>query len=233
MNTKKYKTVFFDLDHTLWDFETNSRETLEELYDSHDLQKKGVTSLTAFHEIFAEVNSDLWSQYDKGLIKAEVIRAERFKRILAPFEITDEELIAKLSHEYLYSCPRKGALLPGAIDTLNYLNEKYALSLITNGFDEVQHMKLASGKIAHYFKHVVTSQQAGHKKPSREIFDYALGLHQHEASEAVMIGDNLETDIAGALNASVDAVFYNPNAINHDQNPHHEINNLNELQLIL
>jgi YjjG family noncanonical pyrimidine nucleotidase len=233
VNTKKYKTVFFDLDHTLWDFDTNSRETLEELYGSYQLDKRGVTSFKAFHEIFNEVNSDLWSQYDKGLIKGDVIRAERFKRILAPFEITDEALIAKLSHEYLYTCPRKGTLLPGAMDTLNYLSEKYSLSLITNGFDEVQHMKLASGKIAHYFKHVVTSQQAGHKKPSREIFDYALGLHANQANEAVMIGDNLETDVAGALNASVDAVFYNPKGISHDQNPHHEIINLNELQLIL
>jgi putative hydrolase of the HAD superfamily len=233
VNTKKYKTVFFDLDHTLWDFETNSRETLEELYDKHQLQKKGVTSLSAFQEIFAEVNSDLWSQYDKGLIKGEVIRAERFKRILAPFEITDEQLIATLSHEYLFACPRKGTLLPGAMDTLEYLNKKYSLSLITNGFDEVQHMKLASGKIAHYFEHVVTSQQAGYKKPAREIFDYALNLHATQANEAVMIGDNLETDIAGALNASVDAVFYNPKGVYHAQNPHHEIVNLNELQSIL
>lgn len=233
MNTKKYKTIFFDLDHTLWDFETNSHETLAELYDSYSLHTRGVTSLKAFQEIFSEVNSDLWSQFDKGLIKGEVIREERFKRILAPFEITDEALIGKLSHEYLYACPRKGALLQGALDTLNYLNEKYSLSLITNGFDEVQHMKLASGKIAHYFKHVVTSQQAGHKKPSREIFNYALGLHATTPDEAVMIGDNLETDIAGALNASVDAVYFNPKGINHDQSPHHEIVSLNELQTIL
>ncbi len=233
MNTKSYKTIFFDLDHTLWDFETNSHETLGELYESYQLEKLGVTSFEALCKIFSEVNSDLWSQYDKGLIKSEVIRAERFKRVLAPFEINDEELIRKISHEYLYTCPRKGTLLPGAIDTLNYLSEKYSLSLITNGFDEVQHMKLASGKIAHYFKHVVTSQQAGHKKPSREIFDYALGLHANRANEAIMIGDNLETDIAGAQNAAVDAVFFNPKGINHNQSPHHEIINLNELQTIL
>lgn len=233
MNTKRYKTIFFDLDHTLWDFETNSHQTLEELYESYQLEKRGVTSLKALCKIFSEVNSDLWSQYDKGLIKSEVIRAERFKRVLAPFEITDEELIGKISHDYLYTCPRKSTLLPGAIDTLNYLNEKYSLSLITNGFDEVQHMKLASGKIAHYFKHVVTSQQAGYKKPSREIFDYALGLHAHQPNEAIMIGDNLETDIAGALNAAVDAVFYNPQGVKHQQNPQHEIRTLSELQAIL
>lgn len=233
MNTKRYKSIFFDLDHTLWDFDTNSRETLEELYDNYQLEKRGITSFKAFHTVFNEVNSDLWSLYDKGLIKGDVIRAERFKRVLAPFQITDEELIGKLSHEYLYICPRKGVLLPGALDTLNYLNEKYSLSLITNGFDDVQHLKLASGKISHYFKHVVTSQQAGHKKPAREIFDYALGLHAHQASEAIMIGDNLETDIAGAQNAAVDAVFYNPQGIDHQQNPNHEIIALNELQAIL
>lgn len=233
VSTKKYKTIFFDLDHTLWDFESNSRETLEELYDGHQLEKRGVHSIVAFHEIFSEVNGDLWAQYDKGLIKGEVIRAERFKRVLAPFGVDDEVLIGQLSTEYLNTCPRKGGLLPGAIDTLDYLTSKYSLSLITNGFDEIQHLKLASGKIAHYFDHVVTSQQAGHKKPAKEIFEYALGLYANKAHEAVMIGDNLETDIAGALNASVDAVFYNPKQIDHNQNPHHEITNLTELQAIL
>lgn len=229
----KYKTIFFDLDHTLWDFDTNSRQTLEELYDQYHLAQKGVHSFTAFHQIFNEVNSDLWNQYDKGLIKGEVIRAERFKRILAPFEITDQELIQQLSHDYLYACPRKGTLLPGAIETLDYLHEKYDLSLITNGFDEVQHMKLASGKIAHYFDHVVTSQQAGVKKPAKQIFEYALNLHQHEAHEAIMVGDNLETDIAGAINASVDAVFYNPQGADHEHDAHHEISTLQELQHLL
>lgn len=229
----KYKTIFFDLDHTLWDYDTNSKETLTELYDLYKLHSKGVTSLEAFNSKFNEVNEGLWNLYDRGLIGSEVIREQRFKKILEPFQIQDQTLIEQLSHDYLYACPRKGAMIPGAIDILEYLNDKYALTLITNGFEEIQGMKLRSGNITHYFDHIVTSQKAGHKKPAREIFDYALGLHQHEADEAIMIGDNLMTDIAGARNASVDSVFFNPYKKEHQEEVTHEITTLAELARIL
>jgi YjjG family noncanonical pyrimidine nucleotidase len=230
---KKYKTIFFDLDHTLWDYETNSKETLQELYEAYQLQQKGVTTFTAFHEIFNKVNEELWYLYDRNLISSEVIREERFKKILAPFQVKDEKLTADLSYDYLYTCPRKGALLPDALDVLNYLKEKYALSLITNGFEEIQNMKLASAKIAHYFDHIITSQKAGHKKPAREIFDYALGLHCHGSQHAIMIGDNLLTDMAGAKNADVDTIFLNPKNQLHSEVVTHQINELSELHSLL
>lgn len=229
----KYKTIFFDLDHTLWDYDTNSKETLRELYDHYQLQAKGVTSLEAFNAKFNEINEGLWSLYDRGLIGSEVIREQRFKKILEPFQIQDTTLIEQLSHDYLYACPRKGAMIPGAIDMLEYLNSKYALTLITNGFEEIQGMKLKSGNITHYFDHIVTSQKAGHKKPAREIFEYALGLHQHDAQEAIMVGDNLMTDIAGARNASVDSVYFNPAKKEHQEEVTHEITALAELARIL
>lgn len=229
----KYKTIFFDLDHTLWDYDTNSKETLSELYDQYQLHERGVTSLDAFNAKFNEVNEGLWNLYDRGLIGSEVIREQRFKKILEPFHIQDQTLIEQLSHDYLYACPRKGAMIPGAIEILDYLTHKYALTLITNGFEEIQGLKLQSGKITHYFDHVVTSQKAGHKKPAREIFDYALGLHQLESHEAIMIGDNLMTDIAGARNAAVDNVFFNPGKKEHQEEVTHEISALHELASIL
>jgi YjjG family noncanonical pyrimidine nucleotidase len=228
-----YKTIFFDLDHTLWDYETNSKETLQELYDAYQLQQKGITTFTAFHQTFNKVNEELWYLYDRNLIGSEVIREERFKKILAPFRLHDAALMADLSHDYLYNCPRKGALLSGSLEVLDYLSEKYALSLITNGFEEIQNMKLASAKIAHYFHHIITSQKAGHKKPAREIFDYALGLHSHGSQHAIMIGDNLLTDIAGAKNAAVDTVFLNPKNQPHTEVVTHEISNLSELHSLL
>jgi putative hydrolase of the HAD superfamily len=229
----KYKTIFFDLDHTLWDYDTNSKETLRELYDQYHLHQRGVVSPEAFNAKFNEVNEGLWSLYDRGLIGSEVIRQQRFKKILEPFQIHDETLIEQLSHDYLYACPRKGAMIPGAIEILDYLTDKYALTLITNGFEEIQSLKLQSGKISHYFVHLVTSQKAGHKKPAREIFDYALDLHQHQAQEAIMIGDNLMTDIAGARNAAVDNVFFNPGKSAHQEEVTHEIGSLHELASIL
>lgn len=229
----KYKTIFFDLDHTLWDYNTNSKDTLLELFDDYKLEQKGVTSFDQFNKMFNTVNEELWSLYDRELITSDVIRQTRFKRILEHFEIFDLSLTEQISRDYLDSCPQKAALVPGAIEVLDYLSEKYSLSIITNGFEEIQAIKLASGKIMHYFDHVITSQQAGCKKPAKEIFSYALGLNNHNSHEAIMIGDNLLTDIAGAKNADVDAVFYNPDKVSHASTITHEISSLKELLQIL
>lgn len=228
-----YKCIFFDLDHTLWDYETNSRITLEELYEQHNLHAKGVTSFNDFLIQFKEVNAKLWYLYDRGLIDSEVIRAERFKQILEPFHIHDATLIGTLSKEYLHSCPKKNTLMPFAIEVLEYLVSKYSLTVVTNGFEEIQNLKLASGDLHKYFKHIITSQKAGHKKPAREIFEFALSQNAARHHEAVMIGDNLVTDIGGARNASIDAIFFNPEENSHNENVHREITSLDQLKHML
>lgn len=224
-----YKTLFFDLDHTLWDYETNSRDTLLELYEKHKLATRGINTFAVFHENFKMVNSQLWHLYDHGNITSEIIRKERFKQILEKFNSYEVELSLKLSEDYLYICPQKGHLMPHAIETLDYLSSRYSLSVITNGFEDIQAMKLQSGDITSYFDHIITSQKAGSKKPAKEIFHFALDSHGIEANHAVMIGDNLLTDIAGAKNASIDTIFYNPDSIAHTEKVNHEINRLNEL----
>jgi YjjG family noncanonical pyrimidine nucleotidase len=229
----KYKTIFFDLDHTLWDYNTNSKETLLELFDAYKLEERGVNSFDTFNETFNTVNEELWSLYDRELITSEVIRESRFKKILEPFQISDLQLTEQLSFDYLYNCPRKAALLPGALEVLDYLKGKYSLSIITNGFEEIQGIKLASGNITHYFDHIITSQKAGYKKPAKEIFSYALALNNHRPHEAIMIGDNLLTDMAGAKNASVDNVFYNPDRTSHSEMVTYEITTLLDLQKLL
>lgn len=224
-----YMCIFFDLDHTLWDYETNSKETLRELFSAYNLERKGVADFESFHREFKRVNAELWVLYDAGKIGSEVIRAERFKQILDVFHAFEEKLCSEISHEYLYTCPKKGNLMPHAISTLEYLSQKYKLSIITNGFEEIQNMKLAAGNLHKYFDHVVTSQHAGIKKPSREIFEYTLTKNNIGCSQAVMVGDNLVTDIGGARQASIDSVFFNHEQIKHDSEIHIEINNLNEL----
>jgi YjjG family noncanonical pyrimidine nucleotidase len=225
----QYTCIFFDLDHTLWDYETNSKETLQELFAAYSLAKKGVIDFESFHREFRRVNAELWVLYDAGKIGSEVIRAERFKQILNVFNAFEEKLCAELSHEYLYTCPKKGSLMPNAISTLEYLSDKYKMSIITNGFEEIQNLKLTAGNLHKYFDHIVTSQHAGHKKPSREIFDYTLSKYSIACHQAVMIGDNLVTDIGGARQASIDSVFFNHEQIKHDSEIHVEIHNLREL----
>jgi YjjG family noncanonical pyrimidine nucleotidase len=228
-----YNTVFFDLDHTLWDYETNSNETLIDLYKGYQLDAKGVSSVDEFLGVFKRVNAELWYLYDNGKIDSTIIRKERFKQILEHFSAYNEDLSRSLSVDYLDQCPRKGNLMPHAIEVLNYLAPRYRLTVITNGFEEIQHLKLKAGNLYTYFDHIVTSQKAGHRKPDKKIFDFALDNHRIKCHQAIMIGDNLVTDVGGARNAGIANVFFNSEKIEHNDSPDHEIELLIELQSIL
>ncbi len=232
-STKKYNCIFFDLDHTLWDYETNSRETLEELYLQYNLQAKGIDTCDQFTTHFTIVNTRLWELLDKGAITSDVIRKQRFKQILENFSIRNEKLCEDLSHDYITESPKKGKLMPYALEVLDYLSDHYELSVITNGFDEIQHTKLQSSNLVAYFDHIITSQRAGSRKPSCEIFNFALSCHGIKNHQAIMVGDNLVTDIGGACSAYIDAVFFNPEKITHDGHSAFEISCLSELKRFL
>lgn len=225
----KYKAVFFDLDHTLWDYEANSRETLTEMFDQHKLGQKGVPDAAAFADVFRQTNDQLWYQFDRGMITSEKLRKDRFIMVLRAFGIADADLAARLSDDYLDACPRRCNLMPHAIDTLQYLSGRYSLTVVTNGFEDVQRVKLTSGNLLNYFDHIITSQRAGHRKPAREIFEYALRSNAVRPQEAIMVGDNLITDIAGATNASIDTAFFNPERTRHNAPVNYEISSLIEL----
>ncbi len=229
-----YKCVLFDLDHTLWDYETNCAEALHELYHSYQLKDFGVETFEAFHSTFVSINTNLWDRYDKGEIHRDIIRFERFDRILKKMGVDNYTLSLQLSDDYINESPKKKNLMPGAKDMLDYLfHANYPLYIITNGFDEIQSTKLASSGIEKYFLEVVTSQKAGHKKPAKEIFHYALSKSGFTPHQAIMIGDNLITDIGGAKNAAIDAVYFNPHKTMHSENVHYEIQSLNQLLSIL
>lgn len=230
---KKYKCVFFDLDHTLWDYDTNAKETLWELYVSYDLPAKGVLDFQKFCDQFKSVNLGLWNLYDLGHITNEVIRTQRFKKILEAFGVDEDTLCENLSQEYMKVCPNKCNLMPSTIETLDYLSLNYNLTVITNGFEEIQNLKLTAGKLHPYFDHIITSQKAGHRKPAKQIFEYALAVNGIQPEEAIMIGDNPVTDVGGALNAAIDAVLFNPENINHNLTGHREIKALQELRELL
>ena len=229
---RNYKCIFFDLDHTLWDYECNARDTLLELHGRYNLGDRGI-AFEDFHRHFTAINFQLWQLYDLGKIDNTVIREQRFKKVLAQFNVEEEELSATLSYEYFHTCPKKSTLVPYAKEVLTYLSGHYSLTVVTNGFEEIQSVKLSSGNITHYFDHVITSQKAGHKKPARQIFDYALSVNKLQCHQVIMIGDNLVTDIGGARNACIDTVFYNPAALVHTEKVNHEIRCLSELQNIL
>ncbi|MEI9921104.1 MAG: YjjG family noncanonical pyrimidine nucleotidase [Bacteroidota bacterium] len=226
---KDYRCVFFDLDHTLWDYETNSEEALRELFEKYDFK----VDFRNFYNGFVKINTEIWDSYDRGLIGREVIRNERFDRVFKNVGINNYDLSLQFSEEYIKESPKKKNLVPHALEVLDYLYSKYPLFIITNGFEEIQSTKIESAGITGYFKGVVTSARAGCKKPEKGIFEFALRENGFDCSNTIMVGDNLLTDIAGARNASVDTVYYNPYKLAHQELVTYEISSLKELTSIL
>lgn len=206
----KYKHLFFDLDHTLWDFEANSRQTLLELYDTLQLANRGVTDFDKFHRQYLVHNDKLWSRYRNGFIKVDELRWKRMWLALLDFKIADEALARQMGVIFLDQLPTRNILFPYAKEILDYLTAKnYELQLITNGFEKTQHSKLKNSGLDVYFKHVITSEGSNSLKPHKEIFDYAFAKAVAQPAESIIIGDTLEVDILGGINAGIDQVHVN------------------------
>lgn len=230
-NSVKYKVIFFDLDRTLWDFETNSSEALYEMYEDFQLKKYGVNNFHHFLQVYRETNERYWEQYRIGGITKEYLRVVRYADTLQYFGVDHPKLAVRLGEAYVEISPRKKKLVPGTEEVLELLKSKgYQLFVITNGFEEVQRIKLSNCGIQHYFEALITSERAGVKKPNRKIFDYALKLAETIPQASLMVGDDLQADILGAKSVSMDQVYYNPNKIKHQEEITYEISRLSEIE---
>ena len=229
-----YKHLFFDLDRTLWDFEKNSHEVLLELYKYYDLLSMGIVDSKVFIERYKYHNEKLWDLYRQNKIEKDKLRDERFKITLDEFGINSPELAANLGKDYVAHCPKKTNLFPYVHSTLNYLKERYALHIITNGFEEVQYQKLENSNLLDYFEQIITSEQVGFKKPSQQIFKFSMLKACAKPSDSLMIGDDLHADILGAKDIGMAQVFFNPLKHEHSNSDiTYEINCLSELVEIL
>lgn len=205
---KGIKHIFFDLDHTLWDYDRSAQETLSEIYTQMELSRSGL-SVKKFVNTFYEVNSKLWVKYNDGLIDREYIKTKRFTEIFSTSGI-DALRSEEASTYFLNNCSLKPYLMEDALTALHYLSNKYELHIITNGFLDAQNRKLNSSGITKFFKVMVTSECTDSRKPSPEIFEYSLNEAGAEKYESVMIGDNPRTDIQGAKEVGMKTVFYDP-----------------------
>ncbi len=207
---KKFACLFFDLDHTLWDYDRNARKVLSDLYLHFELHRIMPHGLERFLDMYFKVNESLWNAFNQGRIAKEVIRNDRFERVMAKCGADGYHRCAEMSDYFVYHCPRQSGLMAGAKMTLNYLSKKYHMSIITNGFDEVQEIKMKASGLDQYFEHVITSETIGIKKPHAAIFQHALKCAGVSGELALMVGDNPNTDIIGAENAGITPLLYNP-----------------------
>lgn len=230
----QYRHLFFDLDHTLWDFDANARVTLESLYEELKLKERGVHDFELFYKNYLVHNEKLWERYRKGFIRQDELRTKRMWLSLLDFKIADDELSKAMSVRFLELLPTRTILFPHAKEILQYLKEKdYQLHLITNGFEKVQHSKLKYSGLDIFFEEVITSEGSNSLKPNKEIFDYALLRTGATVSNSIMLGDTLDADILGAMNAGMDQVFVNHLGITEIEiKPTYVVNSLKELEQI-
>lgn len=203
----RVRDIFFDLDHTLWDFEKNSALAFKAIFEQLEIG----ADLDAFLKFYVPINHEYWEKYRKDEITHEELRFGRFRKAfnLLGFEISDE-LVMRVSTEYIQSLPLNNHLFEGTIEVLDYLKTKYKLHIITNGFHDVQARKLENAGIVHYFATVTNSEKAGVKKPNPLIFEHALSLAKTQKEQSLMIGDCIDADVRGALNCGIDAILFCP-----------------------
>ncbi len=204
----KISDVFFDLDHTLWNFEKNSALAFETIFKKHQID----VDLSTFLTHYVPINVKYWELYRNDKISQYELRLGRLKDtfLLINYSIDDDRIIF-LSDEYVNYLPQYNHLFDGAIAILDYLKEKYDLHIITNGFEVIQDNKLINSNIKHYFKTITNSEIAGVKKPNPIIYNYAITAAKTHKDSSIMIGDCLEADVYGALNSGLDAILFNEN----------------------
>ncbi len=230
---KKYQHLFFDLDRTLWDFEKSAHQAFQEMFEKHHLKDLGIEDWESFHNRYEVHNHRLWDLYRVGKIEKSLLMWKRFSDTLEEYGIKNNELAQALGNDYVRISPRKVNLYPYTMEVLEYLHPLYELHIITNGFQEVQHIKLETSGMDQYFKTLITSEKAGVKKPDPAIFEYALEKTGASAGNSLMIGDDYEVDIIGAGSIGMDQVFFDPEQQFTKNGSTYRISSLAELKDIL
>jgi len=227
---KNKKHIFFDLDHTIWDFDKNAEETLFELYSKYKLKELGLNSVDIFIETYTHNNHALWLAYHLGEISKTALRETRFKKTFIDLGISPDLIPENFEDDYVNICPTKTNLFNGAHQTLSYLKNKYSLHIISNGFKESTEMKVKNTFLTPYFSSIIISEVVGINKPDKAIFEYALNKANGIIGESLMIGDSIEADVRGAQNFGMDAIFFNPNRHEKPDDVLTEIHCLTDLQ---
>ncbi len=229
----KYKHLFFDLDNTLWDFDNNSKIVLGSIFDKFQLQKKGISSKKKFINTYKKVNGELWLKYREGVLTKQILRHKRFLETLRILNIKAEILSKEIGDFYVSHSPLQTKLMAGTKDVLFNLSLHYNLHIITNGFKEVQFIKLKNSGIYEFFDKIIVSEDVGVLKPNSKIFEFALQSCSAKVEESLMIGDDVISDIQGARSFGIDQVFFDYKFLNPKIQATYTISHLKELERIL
>ena len=207
----EYRSIFIDLDDTLWAFTENARDTFEEMYHQYRFERY-FQSFSQFMELYMPKNLELWDLYGRHEISKDELNAQRFAYPLLQVGVDDPALVKTYSDNFFAEIPYKQKLMPHAMEALEYLSGKYRLYILSNGFRELQEQKMRSAGILHYFRKIVLSEDIGAHKPFPAIFNFAMSATQSEFRTSLMIGDNWKNDVAGARDVGMGQGYYCPDA---------------------
>ncbi|ARV09202.1 noncanonical pyrimidine nucleotidase, YjjG family [Winogradskyella sp. PC-19] len=223
---KKIQHIFFDLDHTLWDFDKNSGLTFGKIFKIHDVD----VALEDFLNVYEPINFKYWKLYREEQVTKQELRYGRLKEAFNEINMSvSDQLIDNLSEDYITYLSTFNHVFDGAHDVLDYLNGKYELHIITNGFEEAQEKKMKASNLKEYFNTVTNSEMVGVKKPNPKIFNFAMDLANAKPEQSVMIGDSLEADIRGAIGVGMEALYFDYKNSDYNEN-YHRITQLSTLK---
>lgn len=208
----QYKNLFIDLDDTLWDIHRNGKECLKEIYRDYGYEKFYPT-FESYYNVYMPGNHHLWSLYRQGEITKETLVVERFLQPLREFGIDDPEYAKQLSDDFLERTTCKTRLINGTLELLEYLQPRYKMHILSNGFREVQFKKIENSGLKPYFDKVILSEDAGINKPHPDIFTYALKNTNSRRDQTIMIGDSWDADIVGAYQSRIAQIWLNPEGL--------------------
>lgn len=233
MNTRPYKHIFFDLDHTLWDFEKNTAQALSQIWGDFGGRLPGSLHVSTFYQHFRKHHLRLWNQLQRSEIRGNAWRWKRFWFTLLDFQLADRELSQAMDQAFREQLPYQRHLIPYAREVLDYLSPRYSLHLLTNGWERMQRQKVRSSGIEGYFKQLICSEIALSRKPNPEIYIYAQKLAGASPDSSLMIGDRYDIDVLGARNAGWGQIHFNPKKTRNHPKPSLEISCLSELMDLL
>ncbi|MGF2713286.1 noncanonical pyrimidine nucleotidase, YjjG family [Bacillus mycoides] len=226
---KKYKTLLFDVDDTLLDFQKAEKIALRMLFE-----EKGLLLTDEIEDRYKKINKSLWDSFEKGEIARNEIINTRFSIL---FKEYGEEVDGMLFENNYRSYLEEGnQLVQGAFEFINQIQSKYDLYIVTNGISKTQDKRLRNAGLHSLFKDIFISEDTGFQKPMREYFDYVFERIPNFASEeGLIIGDSLSADIKGGYVAGIDTCWFNPEKKSNDSEivPTYEVQNFEELHALL
>ncbi|MPM05230.1 putative HAD-hydrolase YfnB [bioreactor metagenome] len=203
--TLRYEFVLFDADNTLFDFDLAEHKAFYKT-----MKEYGIACSEQTETLYRSLNQELWTAFNKGMgLPQEKLVIKRFSLLLEALKTEGDP--AELNRAYLANLGAQAILLPGALELCRRVSPFCTLAIVTNGVPSVQHGRFDGCPLASYFTRLFISGEMGCQKPQRAFFDRVceeLGIHDRR--RAVVVGDNLSSDIMGGINAGIDTIWYNP-----------------------